>query len=76
MKLDLKKISSLHNGNTSIGAQSNNGGCIAFNRRMNFLNFDSSVGGTTENTSDPGLREMLDRTQHLQTIIDKRWQNI
>ncbi len=29
---------------------------------MNFVNFDNSVGGTTDNTSDPGLREMLDRT--------------
>lgn len=43
---------------------------------MNFVNFDNSVGGTTDNTSDTGLREMLDRTQHLQTIIDKRWEKI
>jgi hypothetical protein len=43
---------------------------------MNFIKFDISNGGSTENTSDPGLKEMLNRSQHLHTIIEKRWENI
>jgi len=41
--LDLQKLRSIQNLNSPMEAECNEGGCIAFNRRMNFLNFDSTV---------------------------------
>lgn len=43
----------------------NDGGMLQ-KRRINFLNFDNSG----DLTGNPGLRELMDRSQHVQSIIE------
>lgn len=66
----------MHYGKSPIASQSNEIEEIEFNRRMNFIKFDYNTGEIAGSNSNPDLKEMLNRSQHLHTIIEKRWENI
>ena len=72
----MNNLSSLNTADSLKDTHNYEGREIKFNRKKNFFNFDSTVVDTTENASDPTLKEMMNRSQNFQMKIDKRWENI